>query len=288
MAAPATHPARSRRFIKIYLVVWAVLAIGALAYLTFLAFPQSPRQVAQRAPAADAEAGPTLRAVAKSLAEMGVAVRRGFADVQKDVTHLKEVMVDQDGKTKATEVRLNSLEKRVATIEATRAPAPLSPKAKVTDPKAKALEKSSPLSKTSDARVTPHVINVPPPPSSPPRENPKPANQETPLETGSIAKSRQVVFGDPVVRPSSAVPYAVQLAASPSLDGLRQRWEQLVDQHGSLATLQPRVIQPRGGGGPYRLVAGPIESKADADRLCADMRVARTSCFATPYAGSPL
>jgi hypothetical protein len=287
MAAPSTHPARSRRYIKIYLVAWAVLAIGALAYLTFLAFPQSPQQVAQRAPAADAEAGPTLRAVAKSLAEMGVAVRRGFADVQKDVTHLKEVMVDQDGKSKAAEVRLNSLEERVATIEATRDPASPSSKAKAPDPKTKALRKPSPLSKTSDARVTPNVINAPPP-SSPPRENPKPAKQEPPLETGSIAKSQQVVFGDPVVRPTTAVPYAVQLAASPSLDGLRQRWDQLVDQHGSLATLQPRVVQPRGGSGPYRLVAGPIETKADADRLCADMRVARTSCFATPYSGSPL
>jgi hypothetical protein len=287
MAAPSTHPARSRRYIKIYLVAWAVLATGALAYLTFLAFPQSPQQVAQRVPAADAEAGPTLRAVAKSLAEMGVAVRRGFADVQKDVTHLKEVMVDQDGKSKAAEVRLNSLEERVATIEATRDPASPSSKAKAPDPKTKASRKSSPLSKTSDARVTPHVINAPPP-SSPPRENPKPARQEPPLETGSIAKSQQVVFGDPVVRPTTAVPYAVQLAASPSLDGLRQRWDQLVDQHGSLATLQPRVVQPRGGGGPYRLVAGPIETKADADRLCADMRVARTSCFATPYSGSPL
>lgn len=287
MAAPATHPARSRRFIKIYLVAWAVLAIGALAYLTFLAFPQSPQQVAQRAPAADAEAGPTLRAVARSLAEMGVAVRRGFADVQKDVTHLKEVMVDQDGKTKATETRLNSLEERVATIEATRSPASPSPKAKTVDPKAKALDKSPPPSKTSDARVTPHVINAPPP-SSPPRENPTAAAQDAPLETGSIAKSREVVFGDPVVTPTSAAPFGVQLAASPTLDGLRQRWEQLVDQHGSLATLQPRIVQPRGGGGPYRLVAGPIESKADADRLCADMRVARTSCFATPYSGSPL
>ena len=286
MAAPTTHPARSRRFIKIYLVAWAVLAIGALAYLTFLAFPQSPQQVAQRAPAAEAEAGPTLRAVAKSLAEMGVAVRRGFADVQKDVTHLKEVMVDQDGKTKATETRLNSLEERVATIEAIRTPASPPPKAKAVEPKAKALDKSQPPSKTSDARVTPHVINAPPP-SSPPRENPMAANQDAPLETGSIAKSREVVFGDPVVTPTSTVPFGVQLAASQTLDGLRQRWEQLVDQHGSLATLQPRIVQPRGGG-PYRLVAGPIESKADADRLCADMRVARTSCFATPYSGSPL
>ncbi len=287
MAASPPPPVRSRRFIKVYLVAWAVLAVGALAYLTFLAFPQSPSRVAQRAPAADAETGPTLRAVAKSLSEMGVAVRRGFADVQKDVTHLKEVMVEQDGKVKAADTRLNALEERVASIEAARAPASPPSKTKAPDPKAKAVDKQPAPSKTSDARVTPHVINAPPP-SSPPRENPRPAKQEALLETGSIAKSREVVFGDPVVTPTNAGPYAVQLAASPSLDGLRQRWDQLVDQHGSLATLQPRVVQPRGGGGPYRLVAGPIESKADADRLCADMRVARTSCFTTPYSGSPL
>lgn len=279
MPAPISRPPRSRRFIKMYLAGWALLGVAALAYLTYLAFPSGPSQVAQRAPAAEPEAGPTLRAVAKSLAEMGVAVRRGFSDVQKDVTHLKEVVVDQEGKVKAAEARLSTLEERVATIEAAQA----EPSKGGTRPKTAEKADKTPTRKTADARVTPHIINAPPPAERAPTP-PQPA----PIETGSIGKSKEIVFGTPVVTPASMTPYGVQLGASPSLDGLRQRWEQLVDQHGSLATLQPRVVQSKGGG-PYRLVAGPIETKADADRLCADMRVARTSCFTTPYAGgSPL
>jgi hypothetical protein len=130
--------------------------------------------------------------------------------------------------------------------------------------------------------VTPQIINAPPP------TNKDAPRAEAPIETGSIQANKEIVFGAPIVTPSDARTYAIQLAASPSLDGLRQRWGQLIELHGSLAALQPRVVAPPTAGGAYRLVAGPIQTKADADRLCADMGVPRNSCFATPYGGSPL
>jgi len=273
MAAHTAQPTRSRRFIKVYLVTWAMLALAALAYLSLLAF--QPQQTPPRTQTAEPEAGPTLRAVSKAVADMGVAVRRGFTDVQKDVTHLKEVLVEREGQDKTVQSRLSVLEERVATIDAAQAAA-------ATGSKAKAVEK--PPRKISDARVTPHIINAPPPGDR--AEAPK---VEAPLETGSIPASKEIVFGAPVVTPSAAKTYGVQLAAGPSLDGLRQRWGQLVELHGgSLSTLQPRVVPPRTDGGAYRLVAGPILTKGDADRLCADMGVARNACFATPYTGSPL
>jgi hypothetical protein len=287
MAALAAQPTRSRRFIKVYLIVWALIATGALSYLTLLAFPSSSaRQAAQPAVASEtAEPGPTLRALAKSFAEMGVAVRRGFGDVQKDITHLKEVAVEQDGKSKAAETRLTALEERVAAVESAQTEARPAPKGK--QPEAKPAPKAAPppAAKTSDASPrAPNVINVQPPVAA------TRVNEPAPIETGSIpaakeVASKEIVFGAPVVTPSTI--YAVQLGASPSMDGLRQRWDELVDRHGALVTLQPRVVETRGGG-PYKLVAGPLQSKADADRLCADMRAARTTCFTTPYAGSPL
>ena len=286
MAALAAQPTRSRRFIKVYLVAWALVATGALTYLTLLAFPSSGvRQAAQPATATEpAETGPTLRALAKSFAEMGVAVRRGFSDVQKDITYLKEVAVEQDGKTKAVENRLSALEERVAATESAQTETKPSPKAK--SPEAKPAPKAvQPPVKTSAAPHSPNVINAPPP-SAPPAAATR-VSAPAAIETGSIATPKEIVFGDAVVTPTSSAVYAVQLAASPSLDGLRQRWDELVDRHGSLVTLQPRVVETRGGG-PYRLVAGPLQTKADADRLCADMRAARTTCFTTPYAGSPL
>lgn len=271
MAAHIASPTRSRRFIKVYLVIWALLALAALGSLSLLVF-QAPQPV-QRAQAVETEGGgPTLRAVSKSLSEMGVAVRRGFADVQKDVTHLKEVLVEHETRDKAVQSRLSVLEEKVAAADAP----PSAP------PPAKAKISEKPPRKSAEARVMPQIINAPPP------ANKDTGKAEAPIETGSIPASKEIVFGAPVVTPSDTRTYAIQLAASPSLDGLRQRWGQLIELHGSLAALQPRVVAPPSAGGPYRLVAGPIQTKADADRLCADMAVPRNACFATPYAGSPL
>ena len=51
---------------------------------------------------------------------------------------------------------------------------------------------------------------------------------------------------------------------------------------------KPRYVPPRTEGGPYRLVAGPLPSKADADKVCTDMGVGRQGCFSTQLAGEPL
>jgi hypothetical protein len=272
MAAHIARTARSRGFIKVYLVTWGLLAIGALAYLSLLAL--QPPSGAQRMQTAEPEAGPTLRAVSKTVADMGVAVRRGFSDVQKDITHLKEVLVDREAQDKAVQARLNVLEEKVATIDAAQAAAPAPSKMKP--------EKTP--RKTADGRVTPHIINAPPP-----TDGVASVKHDAPLETGSITPAKEIVFGEAVVTPSSPTAYAVQLAASPSLDGLRQRWDQLLERHGaSLATLQPRVVPPASGGGAYKLVAGPIQSRADGERVCAEMGVARNACFVTAYAGRPL
>jgi hypothetical protein len=75
----------------------------------------------------------------------------------------------------------------------------------------------------------------------------------------------------------------VQLAAGPTLDSLRLSWNLLRDRHGApLASLQPRFIAPRAEGGPYRLLAGPLPSKADADKVCADIRVGKQGLLLHP------
>ena len=100
--------------------------------------------------------------------------------------------------------------------------------------------------------------------------------------------SATITFGEPEVTPAQQA-FAVQLAAGPSLDALRLSWNLLRERHGSaLGPLQPRFVSPRTAGGPYRLLAGPLPSKADADKVCTDMGVSRKGCFTTAYVGEPL
>ena len=67
MAAQIGQPTRSRRFIKVYLMTWAMLAIGALAYLAMLAFPP---QAAAPPPRRTSTPPRTAPAVSKALAEV--------------------------------------------------------------------------------------------------------------------------------------------------------------------------------------------------------------------------
>jgi hypothetical protein len=278
MAAYTDQPSRSRRFIKFYLAGWAALAVGALAYLTFLAL-QPPQPATSHAQTAEAEPGQAIRAVAKVNVEMGT-MRRNISDIQKDVADLKDAAVQQEAKDKAADSRLTSVEERLATIEA-EPPGANPGKA----PAAKTPEKA--LRKTSDARPGARTINVPQgeaPPSSAKTDGPP-----VPLETASIAPAEEITFGEVVVTPAAHKQFGVQLGSHPSLEGLRERWGRLREQHsGQLGALEPRIVPPRAGGGAYRLLAGPFATKADADRACADMGLSRPGCFATAYTGTPL
>jgi hypothetical protein len=107
------------------------------------------------------------------------------------------------------------------------------------------------------------------------------------IETGSITQP-EIVFGEAVVTRAEHL-YAVQLDSAVSLDALRMRWGLLVERYGStLATLQPRYVAPRAQGGPYRLLAGPLTSAADAKGICGELRAQIPACSTTDFAGEPL
>ena len=277
MAAYTDQPPRSRRFMKVYLATWALLAVAALGYLGMLAF--HPLQGVQSRPqVAEPDPSQAIRALARTTIEMGT-MRRNLSEIQKDVADLKEVSADRETKDKAVSTRLTAVEERLATLHASSEPADAS--------KAKGLEKYQ--RKTAPiARVitVPQQGPTPAPTALPPSF--KDDGPPVPLETGSIAPKEEITFGEPVVTRAGPIAFAVQLAASPSLQGLRQSWGQLRERHGSLAALEPRVVPPRSDGGHYRLLAGPFPTKADADRVCTDMGVGRNGCYVTTYIGTPL
>jgi hypothetical protein len=276
---------QSGRFIRVYLLVWGLAAAGALTYLASLAWQvdsNPPRQQQAAKPIIDPEQG--LRVANKALAEID-NVQHTVGEMQKDLGRLKETIGQRDAQDRESQSRLAALEERVSTL-ATPSPPPVavitgpSAKQKAAD-KAKAAEK-----RASEQRATSRIVTVvpePPAAAEPPAAPPK-------LETGSIpAAPPAITFGEPEVTPVRQQTYTVQLGAGPSLDALRMSWLALRDQHGSaLASLQPRYVAPRNGNGPYRLVAGPLTSKADADKVCADMGLGRDTCFATTALGQPL
>lgn len=281
MAAYTDQPPRSRRFIKVYLAIWALLAVGAMGYLAHLALqhPQSPQT---RTQVAEPDPGQAIRALAKTTVEMGT-MRRNLSDIQKDVADLKEAATEREAKDKSLTTRLTTVEERLAALHAAAEPAETPPS------KGKISERHQ--RKTAEPR-TARIITVPQdglaPASVPPAPSFKDDGPPVPLETGSIAPKEEITFGEPTVTRAGPIAFAVQLAAGPSLPGLRQSWGQLRERHGALASLEPRVVPPRTDGGPYRLLAGPFASRADADRVCTEMGVGRNGCYVTTYIGTPL
>jgi len=285
MAAQATHHAPSGRFIKVYLLTWGLLAAVGLTYLASLAwYPEllspSKQQVA--------EPDQGVRAASKALAEVGT-VRRTVVEIQRDLGRLREAIDQREAQEKAAQSRLSALEERVTTLAAAPVPQPA--------PTAVVPVKQRPTKalKAAEPRAPTRIISV----VEAPKAAPAPAADTGPhpgeppkIETGSIAApGPTITFGAAEVTPSTPAHsvYGVQLAAGPSLDSLRLSWSLLVERHGTaLGALQPRFVPPRAEGGPYRLVAGPLPSKADADKVCADMRVGRQGCFSTTFVGEPL
>lgn len=291
MAAQASHHAPSGRFIRAYLLTWGLLAAGGLIYLASLAWHPdlfSPTQGQQTT-----EPDPSIQAANKALAELGT-VRRTVTEIQSDLGRLKSTIDQKAAEERASQARLTALEERVTTF----ATPPTEPVAQGMAPGTAKADKrkianEAPRTSARIITVTESLKAAPAAKSDQPPAAAVPSPLETPkvetpkIETGSIG-APTITFGEPEVTPARQA-YAVQLAAGPSLDALRLSWSLLRERHGSaLGTLQPRFVPPRAEGGPYRLLAGPFQSKAEADKACTDMGVNRKSCFSTTYVGQPL
>jgi hypothetical protein len=302
MAAQASHRAPSGRFIRAYLLTWGLLAAGGLTYLSSLAWhPQlfSPSQRPQMT-----EPDPSIQAANKALAEVGT-VRRVVTEIQKDLGRIKDTMGQREAEEKAAQARLAALEERVttiATVPAAQATPEPAPGTIVTTSKPRASEKGKAAADkrqngTEPARAPTHIATVtetpvaaPPPTVKPPgtAANAEAIAEPPKIETGSIRTAPPVIaFGEAEVIPAQQA-FAVQIAAGPSLDALRLSWIILVERHSTLASLQPRFVAPRAEGGSYLLLAGPLPSKADADKICAAMGVGKQNCFSTSKIGDPL
>jgi hypothetical protein len=273
MAAHIGQPARTRRFIKVYLCIWGLLAVGAVGYLAVLAFPPQPVSPPQAAVKPSGSGSGEAKAIAE--------VKGSLGEIRKDVTELKTAVGERVENEKVVKTRLSALEERVSTIGST-----------ADDAKDKTVPDGG--EPTPGDAGKPQADTAPPPGDKTSDATADKTGDKTPvsIETGSLppkAEAREeIVFGAPVVT-KGGTEFAVQLAAAASLSTLKQSWGQLAERHAeALGSLRPRVVAPRTDGGIYRLIAGPLATKADAERICAELRVGPKACFPAPYAGAPL
>src|SRR5262245_15937297 len=295
MAEHVAHPPRSERFIKAYLFVWGLLAAGGLTYLATLVWQPDWLSPPPRRPQITTEAEPdsALRLASRAIAEVR-DVRRSVGDVQRSLGEIRDTLDRSVSEDKVVQTRLSALEGRVSDMTppaaapvANAPPAPVAGKGKAAErpqPKspvaAKTADKAEPGA-ASATRVMSAVMSVP---DQAEKGAPEAA---PPIETGSIAPAT-ITFGEPVVT-RSTTNFAVQLGAGRSVEALKLSWSLLLDQHGdALSALQPRVIAPRTDGGSYRLVVGPFDTRADAEKICAAMALSRNKCFSTVFMGEPL
>jgi hypothetical protein len=290
----------SKRFARVYFLMWGVAAMAALGYLGLLAYQPDQLFPAQQKVT---EPDPGLRAAAKALAEVGT-VRQVIDTLQRDVGDLKDSADQRSDQERTLQSRVTALEERVAalpsgvsvitpntansTAAAKQQKAAESKTAETVDPKAvdKAQPKTTVVKPVAQKAGAPRVITTIPNEDTTPA-NIKTPSAKTPLETGSIPQS-EIVFGEAVVTRAEEL-YAVQLDTATSLQTLRMRWGVLVERYGStLATLQPRYVAPRVQGGQYRLLAGPLTSTAAAREVCGELRAQLPLCSTTDFAGEPL
>jgi hypothetical protein len=280
MSAQAGQHAQSRRFLRFYLLIWGLLAAGGLTYLGSLALPLDiglARQPQVAEPAIDPAQGVEL--ATKALAQIDT-VEHTVNEIAKDVDRIKETVDQHDLHDREAQSRLTALEERVTNL-ATPPPPPVA--TTVPSAKQKAADKAK-ANADKQREAAARIVSA----MEQGKVGTTPAAAQPKLETGSIPPSpSNITFGEPQVTP--AQPYSVQLASGPSLDALRMSWLALRDQHGNaLGSLQPRYVAPRGGTGIYRLVIGPLASKAAADKMCADLGLTHNDCFATTVLGKPL
>ena len=115
-------------------------------------------------------------------------------------------------------------------------------------------------------------------------------SKPAPTQPAAATQSAPISFGAARITPSITVPKssAVVVSAAPSLEGLRASWHQLASQHPALlGTLEPRY-DAMGVNGPYRLLAGPLSDRSEADRLCSALLAYNVQCGVGDYVGNAL
>lgn len=312
MTSPAGPARRATRLTTVYVVGWGILAAVAVAYLVVLAIrPDIGAGIVTRITPAQSEPTQVQRTIGKALAELQ-SVRQSVADLWTQIGTLRDAVSKQDDHSRTVaalghevtglrnsvvgqDERGRVLAARLAAVEARQvgndgAPGQVRASLQTPEsPKGSALEI---MGATITGSVEERAGRAP----RPEARAPAPAQPPQPPERAEQKQAAATVFGAPKViaaapkAPVIAGPVGLQLATGPTTDALRLTWLRISSGHKeALQDLEARYVEVKiATGVTYRLVAGPVGSTEEGNRMCSELKGKKVSCAVTSYTGQPL
>ena len=307
-----------------YVVMWSTF--GALSLIMLMVLGLAPEWLDDLRPGkfiSDPQSNQGQRAAARLAADIN-GLKQSVSQVQLDLAQVKTDVAAHDEQQKTFVSHLSSIEQRLApettaaNADAKKSP-PAPPVSTTTPPKTVTLtpvradaqtdtlrgyaaKEPTPVSASAAPPGTVGVIE-PEPQAVAAAVTPKVINADTTALTAALspnvaaaatggtvnASADAISFGPAVVKPA-AKPLGVKLSSGASVDSLRLSWSLLADKHGdTLKSMQARYVTGGDPGNPtYDLVAGPVKSKAEANKVCKSLTAAGVPCTIGTFAGEAL
>ena len=247
-----------RRTFTPHVLLFMGMAALSLAYLTFVGM--RPDLVAMwRAKPNDAQAAivETQRNVKRALADLD-PIKQGVGEMKMEVDNMRTGLQEAMERDRVLLAKVETLERAAAQASEKVAVAPIAKK-----PEKPVVAKAPDVVPTAvaTAAAAPKQVGA--------------------IETGSIEQQKAAASAKPA-------PVGVLLATGPSVDALRLSWSIINDRHGAaVKDLHPRyVVSGKADQRTYGLVAGPLETVADAKAMCKTMTENGVACEVSQYRGN--
>lgn len=252
-----------------YLAVWALLAFLALGYLALLALRPDLASQLILGPAESApESNHGQRAMTRALAELS-DVKKTLARVEGELMEVRQQMGAEAKRAADFEARITALESgraRRAEAAPVAAAAPISTFETVVS--------SAPDTPRGLAgRTVEGTVNE--------------AAGEPPLPVAKLASAALMKAAEPKEK---APPVGILVGTGPSVDAIRLSWQLIVDGNARLMkSLEPRYVESPTEPGVFQLIAGPVATKEEAQRVCQRLKAKQVRCSVnSTFAGEPL
>lgn len=294
MTKPASDkPVRRTPMFSSYAALWSMLGAFGLSYLGVAIFePSWLGDLTPNSAHTERERAETESAVMKLTADVD-GMKSSMTKLQLDVSSVKSDVAAQGQQTQNLGTQLTALEDKIRLGQTPVAAAAPTGQTGTDDVVASSLGAPSAVA-TTDAEQQPEtrIINAA-------------SDKSHSIVTGSVdkrpdaAKSKSksagasdgsISFGPAVVKRAAAKPIGIEIASNSTVAGLRSSWSELAAQHhDKLRKLKARYTTNGDPVNPnFNLVAGPIRTKAEAERLCKDLQAQAVSCAVGDFTGNAL